>query len=102
MFKGVIGILSITSAFNINRRSFVSKSPAILMLIHQLSAPTENGKYAELQDQMHNMDSLMRIIINVYKENTNITDEDLMYLLQKDLWLNSTQCLKYGLIDEII
>ena len=44
----------------------------------------------------------MRIIINVYKENTNITDEDLMYLLQKDLWLNSTQCLKYGLVDEII
>lgn len=73
-----------------------------LMLIHQLSAPSENGKYAELQDQMHNMDSLMRIIINVYKENTNMTDEDLMYLLQKDIWLNSTECLKYGLVDEII
>lgn len=73
-----------------------------LMLIHQLSAPTENGKYAELQDQMYNMDSLMRIIINVYKENTNMTDEDLIYLLQKDIWLNSTECLKYGLVDEII
>jgi len=73
-----------------------------LMLIHQLSAPAENGKYAELQDQMYNMDSLMSIIINIYKENTNITDEDLMYLLEKDIWLNSTECLKYGLVDEII
>jgi len=84
----------------VGSKRYITKNS--LMLIHQLSAPTENGKYAELQDQMHNMDSLMRIIINVYKENTNMTDEDLIYLLQKDIWLNSTECLKYGLVDEII
>jgi ATP-dependent protease ClpP protease subunit len=73
-----------------------------LMLIHQLSTTTENGKYAELQDQMANMDSLMKIIVNIYKENTNISDSDLFLLLQKDIWLNSTECLRYGLVDEII
>ena len=73
-----------------------------LMLIHQLSAPTDSGKYNELKDQMQNMDSLMKIIVRIYKDNTNITDTDLLYLLQKDIWLNSTECLYYGLVDEVI
>ena len=73
-----------------------------LMLIHQLSSGTDVGKYSEIKDQVQNMDSLMRIIINTYKENTNMTDNELFELLQKDIWLNSTECLKYGLVDEII
>ena len=73
-----------------------------LMLIHQLSSGTDEGKYSEIKDQVQNMDSLMKIIINTYKENTNMTDNELFELLQKDIWLNSTECLKYGLVDEII
>ena len=73
-----------------------------LMLIHQLSSGTDEGKYSEIKDQVQNMDSLMKIIINTYKENTNMTDDKLFELLQKDIWLNSTECLKYGLVDEII
>ena len=44
----------------------------------------------------------MEIIVNTYKQNTLLKDNELIELLQKDIWLNSTECLKYGLIDEII
>ena len=84
----------------VGHKRYITKNS--LMLIHQLSAGSENGKYTELQDQMRNMDSLMRIIVDVYKENTNLTDQELLELLHKDIWLNSTECLKYGLVDEII
>ena len=73
-----------------------------LMLIHQLSSGAEHGKYMELKDNMQNMDSLMKIIVSIYKENTKLTDDKLYELLQKDIWLNSSQCLEYGLVDFII
>ena len=67
-----------------------------LMLIHQLSSGTDAGKYSEIKDQVQNMDSLMEIIVNTYKENTLLNDNELLELLQKDIWLNATQCLQYG------
>lgn len=71
------------------------------MLIHQLSG-SDSGKFNELQDQMSNMNVLMDIIVDTYKTHTKIQNMTLYNLLQKDLWLNSETCLKYGLVDEII
>ena len=72
-----------------------------LMLIHQLSG-TDSGKFNELQDQMSNMSILMSMILDIYLKHTKINKETLQELLQKDLWLDSETCLKYGLVDEII
>jgi ATP-dependent protease ClpP protease subunit len=84
----------------VGNKRFMTKNS--LMLIHQLSSGTDAGKYSEIKDQVQNMDSLMEIIVNTYKENTLLKDNELLELLQKDIWLNATQCLQYGLIDEII
>tara|TARA_R110002012_G_scaffold319524_1_gene540485 strand:- start:1743 stop:2459 length:717 start_codon:yes stop_codon:yes gene_type:complete len=72
-----------------------------LMLIHQLSG-ADSGKFNELQDQMSNMNILMSMILDVYLKHTTMNKETLQELLQKDLWLDSETCLKYGLVDEII
>lgn len=72
-----------------------------LILIHQLSG-SESGKYNELQDQMSNMSILMMIIRKIYLQYTKLESNTLNALLDKDLWLNSETCLKYGLVDEII
>lgn len=79
-------------------KRFMSKNS--LMLIHQLSG-ADSGKYEELQDQMSNMNSLMQIIVNCYLNHTRIEPVTLHRLLRKDIWLNSTTCLEYGLVDEI-
>ena len=84
----------------VGNKRFMTKNS--LMLIHQLSSGTDAGKYSEIKDQVQNMDSLMEIIVNTYKENTLLKDNELLELLQKDIWLNASQCLQYGLIDEII
>lgn len=72
-----------------------------LMLIHQLSTASA-GKYSEIKDEMENNDLLMEMIISFYIERTNLNREMLNRLLKRDIWLNSSKCLKYGLVDEII
>lgn len=71
------------------------------MLIHQLSGWI-SGKYAELQDDMKNNDLLMKTIKSIYEEHTKIPKTQLSKILKHDLWWDATQCLKYGLVDEII
>lgn len=72
-----------------------------LMLIHQLSG-SESGKFEELKDQFNNLQGLMDIIKKVYLENTKIPKEQLDSLLKQDIWLDSTKCLQYGLVDKIL
>ena len=71
------------------------------MLIHQLSGGA-SGKYSELKDEEQNIDMFMDMIINIYLEHTNINEDTLRNILNHDWWLNSQQCLKYGLVDEIL
>lgn len=81
------------------KKRFMTKNS--LMLIHQLSSGGQ-GKYAELKDQGENLDMLMNFIVNHYLSNTKIKNNELMEILSRDIWLNSTNCLKYGLVDEIL
>lgn len=71
------------------------------MLIHQLNT-TLSGKYEELQNEMLSCDSLMNDIVNIYKDNTKLTEVKLKKILKKDIWWNAKICLKYGLVDSII
>ena len=71
------------------------------MLIHQLSSQLW-GKYSEIEDEKKNLDLMMETIKNVYREHTKVPMNKLDEILKHDLLWDAKQCLKYGLIDEII
>ncbi len=71
------------------------------MLIHQLSTG-HSGKAQELKDGIDNVNLFMDNIRTIYLENSNLDLNTLNDLLLRDIWLNSTKCLEYGLIDEIL
>ncbi|MFM2010024.1 MAG: Micromonas pusilla virus [Bacteroidota bacterium] len=71
------------------------------MLIHELS-DVHWGKYSRLKDQMTSNDNIMKTIKEWYTAKTKIPAKDLDKILSHDIWWNSKQCLKYGLIDQII
>lgn len=71
------------------------------MLIHQLSAGAI-GKFEELMDDMENNKVLMNAIQNIYLERTKIPAKLLKEILKKDIYFDAKQCLKYGLVDDII
>ena len=71
------------------------------MLIHQLSAG-HYGKFEELLDDMENSKVLMDVVKKIYLERTKIPEKLLNEILKKDLYFDAKQCLKYGLVDDII
>ena len=71
------------------------------VLIHQLSN-WHMGNYEQLKDDMKNDDKIMDLIRQMYLENTKMKKEFINKILQRDLILNASECLKYGLIDEVI
>lgn len=72
-----------------------------LMLIHQLYSQNE-GKYNQLDDGIHNIETFMNLIRDLYLSKTKFEINNLNELLSHDLWLTSDKCLQYGLVDEII
>ena len=72
-----------------------------MMLIHSLRTTIGEVNYNQLEDHYLNSKSMMNIVKNIYKEKSNIEDDELEYLLNHDYWLNSTECLNYNLIDFI-
>lgn len=83
----------------VGKKRFMSKHS--LMLIHQLSGGA-SGKYSELKDEEQNVDMFMDMIVNTYLEHTKFNEVVLNNILKHDWWLNSEQCLKHGLVDEIL
>jgi ATP-dependent Clp endopeptidase proteolytic subunit ClpP len=71
------------------------------MLIHQLSSGCW-GKYAEIKDEVENLDRLMEQIKKIYKEHTKVPMKELDGILKRDIWWDAETCLKYKLVDEII
>jgi ATP-dependent protease ClpP protease subunit len=60
------------------------------------------GKFQAMKDDMENSKMLMEKIKNIYKEHTKIPKNKLNEILSRDIWWDAEQCLKYGLVDEII
>lgn len=71
------------------------------MLIHQLSTSFW-GKYEEFEDEKKNMDLMMKMIRQIYREHTKVPKKELESILKRDLMLDAKTCLKWGLVDEII
>ena len=81
------------------KRRFINRHA--YMLIHQLSSFMW-GKYEDFKDEMQNLDKIMAMIKQVYKEYTKIPMSKLDGILKHDLWFDADQCKEYGLVDEII
>lgn len=71
------------------------------MLIHQLSSAFW-GKYAEIKDEVENLDRLMDMIKRTYKDHTKVPMKQLDAVLKRDIWWDAKTCLQYGLVDKII
>jgi len=71
------------------------------MLIHQLSSGTW-GKYADIKDDVKNMDTLMARIKMIYKMHCKVPKDKLDEILKHDIYWDAEKCLEYRLVDKII
>ena len=75
--------------------------PNAYMLIHQLRSEFW-GKMNEIEDEFQNLTKLMERVAQIYKDHSNLSEKKLNKLLKRDLWLDATEALKYGLVDELV
>lgn len=71
------------------------------MLIHQLSSSFW-GTYNQFQDEKRNVELMMEQIKVVYRTYTTFEEKDLNEILSHDIYLYKDECLKQGLIDEVL
>ena len=84
--------------------------PNAYMLIHQMSSGFW-GKMEEIKDEFINLKKLTKKLKRIYKEHTKLRnkskDKDtqdtirLNDILKRDLWWDSDECIKYGLVDRV-
>jgi len=75
--------------------------PHAHMLIHQLSTIFW-GKMDEFDDEMKNLNKLMELIKNIYKEHANVPNSELDEILKHDIWWNANKCVDCNLVDEVV
>lgn len=71
------------------------------MLIHQIRGGIW-GKMNECEDEFKNLRKYTKVLKNLYKTYTKLSEEKLDSILKKDILWGAKTCLKHGLIDEII
>jgi len=71
------------------------------MLIHQLSSCLF-GKFEEIKDDMQNLEKLMGTIKQTYIDHAKIPGDKLEEILKHDWWFSAEDCLRFGLVDEIV
>lgn len=71
------------------------------LLIHQLSSESY-GTYADMQADIENCTNLMKILKEFYKKHTKIPMKKLDELMTKDIYLTSDDCIRHGIIDQIL
>ena len=71
------------------------------MLIHDVISGVA-GPRGEIVDHVKNLELFNKIIKEIYKANSKLTDEILDDVMKNDLYFDAATCLKYGLVDEII
>jgi ATP-dependent Clp endopeptidase proteolytic subunit ClpP len=72
-----------------------------VMLVHQLRSWC-GGTHENFKDEAKNLEMLSEKIQSIYLEHTKFSKADLEELLKHDIYLSSDECLKYGLVDEVL
>lgn len=82
-------------------KRFIHKNS--FMMIHQVRY-SYWGTYTHenLKDEIKNSESLMKVLTSIYLEYTKIPEKKLKDLMERDLYFDAEDCVKFGLIDEII
>ena len=73
------------------------------IMIHSILSGTY-GKLQDMREDMEETERLWKILCDIYKENTKITQEQLDDIVKRkhDWFLSAEECLELGIIDYII
>lgn len=71
------------------------------ILIHQITTGEFWGKFQDLKDEFKSCSKFMKRVEEIYRVKTKIPDEIFKKLMKRDVYLDSKECIKYGIVHEI-
>lgn len=71
------------------------------IMIHQLNMDGTWGKFEDFKDQLANLQQFMDRFREIYIKETDIPEEKLEDILKRDVYMNTGQCLDWGIVDNI-
>lgn len=80
-------------------KRFIRKNS--FMLIHEVRSGVW-GPFEDIKEEVKNLELIMKYIRTLYLTHTKFTDSDLDEILKQDMYLDANECLKFGLVDEIV
>lgn len=80
----------------------IQSEPGALLCYHNPSGATE-GDFHDMRQSAEALRNARDCVLEVYMAHSSVkTREELMALMDKNIWISPTQALEYGLIDEIV
>ena len=79
-------------------RRFMSKRSYVL--IHEIRF-SQSGTYSQAAIETAHIGRMMDEMRSIYMGRTRLDDEGLDQLMQRDVWLDSAECLSLGVVDAI-
>ena len=80
----------------------IQSEPGALLCYHNPSGNTE-GDFHDMRRSAEALRNARDCVLEVYMAHSSVkTREELMALMDKNIWISPTQALEYGLIDEIV
>ena len=76
-------------------------SPPAMVMIHNASG-SARGDYHTMDKTSEILQKVNEAICNAYIEKTGMTKENLLALMDKELWMTAEEAIKYGFVDEIM
>jgi ATP-dependent protease ClpP protease subunit len=71
------------------------------LLLHHISQSI-SGNFVELDQALRNIRLANDLMMAIYKKKSNLTEEQILKLLNDNIELSASKAFEYGLIDEII
>jgi ATP-dependent Clp endopeptidase proteolytic subunit ClpP len=71
------------------------------ILIHQLSSGFM-GKYKDLRDELKTCKKIMKMMKCLYESETKIPKPKFKEMMTHDVYIDSSECLKYEIVHEIV
>lgn len=72
---------------------------SVFMFHHAWSSA--QGNAAEFRKQAETLDTITQASIKAYQEKISISEEELMYLMDNEIWVSSEKAVEYGFATEI-
>jgi ATP-dependent Clp endopeptidase proteolytic subunit ClpP len=97
----IVGVAASAASVVAMAGDSVKISPTAQIMIHNVSSGAQ-GDYREMEHQAEVLKNYNKSIANAYRLKTNLSEEELLDLMNSEKWLNAQEAKSKGFVDEIM